>query len=100
MTSKLFPATILAQFVAALVLLADAAACAQAAGLKFQIQLVWATDDAKPPVGKDYKPVEPQIRKEIKALKWKNYFEVRRIDFVVPPGSPKKVALSGKCELD
>jgi acylphosphatase len=73
---------------------------AQAAELKFQIQLVWATDDAKPPAGKDYKPVEPAVRRQIKALKWKNYFEVKRIDFTVPTGAIKKVAISEKCELD
>jgi len=100
MTSRLFPANILAQFVAASVLLGGVALRANAADLKFQLQLVWATDDAKPPAGKNYKPVEPELRKQIKALKWKNYFEVRRIDFVVPPASTKKVAISEKCELD
>ncbi|HVV72294.1 MAG TPA: hypothetical protein VHI52_12465, partial [Verrucomicrobiae bacterium] len=73
---------------------------AQTSDLKFQVQLVWATDDAKPPAGKNYKPLEPGIRRQIKALKWKNYFEVRRIDFTVAPGAAKKVAISEKCELD
>jgi hypothetical protein len=74
---------------------------AQAADeLKLQAQLVWATDDSKPPEGKTYKAVEPEIRKHLKALKWKNYFEVKRIDFTVPVGAAKKIALSDKCELE
>lgn len=96
MTSRFFPSTLLTF----LVLVGGTALCAQAADLKFQIQLVWATDDAKPPAGKDYKPLEAGIRRQIKALKWKNYFEVKRIDFTLPPGEAKKVAISDKCALD
>jgi hypothetical protein len=99
MTSKL-KSTILNRVVAAFFLLACAGLYAQSPALKFQVQLVWATDDAKPPAGKDYKPVDPVLRKQIKALKWKNYFEVRHIDFSVVPGTTKKVAISEKCELD
>jgi hypothetical protein len=73
---------------------------ASAADLKFQVQLVWATDDLKPPAGKDYRPVDPRLRTQLRALKWKNYFEVKRIDFNMVPGSTKKVAISEKCELD
>ena len=70
--------------------------------LKLQTQLVWGTDDSKPPEGKDYKPVEPAIQKRLKELplKWKNYFEVRRTDFSVTPAVAKKVPLSDKCELN
>lgn len=95
-----FPASILVQLLAALAIWGGGVVCAQAAELKFQVQLVWATDDASPPPGKSYKPVDPALRKQIKALKWKNYFEVRKIDFTVIPGSTKKVAISEKCELD
>ena len=100
MTLKPKSTAILTRVVAVLFLLAYPALYAQPAALKFQVKLVWATDDAKPPAGKDYKPVEPGLRKQIKALKWKNYFEVKNIDFAVAPGSTKKVAISGKCELD
>src|SRR4051794_7746232 len=100
MIFKQISATPLFQALTALFLLGGGAASASAADLKFQIQLVWATDDANPPAGKDYKPVEPGLRKQIKALKWKNYFEVRRIDFEVAPGASKRVAISQKCELD
>jgi len=73
---------------------------ATATDLKFQLQLVWATDDPGPPAGKDYKPVDPKLRTQLRALKWKNYFEVKQINFSVVPGSTKKVAISEKCELD
>ena len=84
----------------AAVLVGRALAQASAADLKFQVQLVWATDDLKPPPGKDYKPVDPKLRTQLHALKWKNYFEVKHIDFSMVPGSTKKVAISEKCELD
>ena len=100
MTLKPKSTAILTRVVAIFFLSACAGLYAQSANLKFQVQLVWATDDAKPPAGKDYKPVDPGLRKQIKALKWKNYFEVRHIDFAVVPGSTKKVAISEKCELD
>ena len=99
MILKQFPARLLARALAFLVLTGGLGLCAQAADLKFQVRLVWATDDASPPAGKDYKPLEPGLRRQIKALKWKNYFEVRRVDFVVPVGSGKRVAISEKCEL-
>jgi hypothetical protein len=100
MTFKQISAPLLLQALFAFFLLGAGTASASAADLKFQVQLVWATDDANPPAGKNYKPVEPGVRKQIKALKWKNYFEVRRIDFEVAPGTMKRVAISEKCELD
>jgi hypothetical protein len=74
---------------------------AYAAELKLQTQLVWGTDDSKPPEGKNYKPVEADIQKKLTELplKWKNYFEVKRTDFAVAPALTKKVPLSEKCEL-
>lgn len=74
----------------------------QAADLKLQTQLVWGTDDSRPPEGKDYKPVEPAIQKKLRELplKWKNYFEVRRTDFTLPPATTRKVPVSEKCELN
>ena len=89
----------LACTVLALCLCAPARTCA--AELKFQTQLVWGTDDAKPPEGKQYKPVQPDILKKLRELplKWKNYFEVRRTDFSVAPALAKKVPVSDRCEL-
>jgi len=86
---------------AAVLLMAGSSLCAAAAAdLKYQIVLAWATDDPKPPAGKDYKPLEPDLRRQVKALKWKHFFEVRRIDFSLQPNASKKVAISDKCELD
>jgi hypothetical protein len=87
---------------AALAILACTHLDAQAAQIKLQTQLVWGTDDSKPPDGKDYKPVDPTIQSKLKdlPLKWKNYFEVKRTDFSVTPAVTKKVMLSEKCELN
>jgi hypothetical protein len=101
MRAKSSLASVLRWFTAGLFLLGCTRLSARAAeDLKLQAQLVWATDDAKPPEGKNYKAVEPGIQKQLKALKWRNYFEVKRIDFSLAPVSTKKIALSDKCELD
>ena len=68
--------------------------------MKIQAILVWGTDESKPPEGKNYKPLDEQITKRLRALKWKNYFEVKRIDFTASTGAPKKIAVSDKCELE
>jgi|SRR6185369_4454192 len=102
MRSKLRLGEALSWLGAGLMLLACGHLEAQAAELKLQTQLIWGTDDSKPPEGKDYKPVEPVILKKLKELplKWKNYFEVKRTDFAVTPAGTKKVPLSEKCELN
>jgi hypothetical protein len=99
MRSKLVRQTLLG-FVAALWLLPLAVPGVSAGEMQFQVHLVWATDDPKPPQGKDYKPLEPEIRKQVKALKWKNYFEVRHIDFALLPGTNKQVSISDKCSIE
>jgi len=72
-----------------------------AAELKYQAHLVWGTDDPKPPEGKSYPPVDAEIKKKLQeALKWKNYFEVSRTNFSVAAGTSRRVAVSGKCELE
>jgi len=87
-------------FLAGLLLVPLAVQGSPGAEMQFQVHLVWATDDPKPPQGKDYKPLEPEIRKQIKALKWKNYFEVRHIDFSLSPATSKKVSISDKCSIE
>ncbi len=72
-----------------------------AAELKLEAQLLWGTDDTKPPPGKDYKPVEPELKKKLnRFLKWKNYFQVRQTNFVVAASELKRVKISEKCEID
>jgi hypothetical protein len=102
MRAKLGTAGTLLWVGAMLTLWAGRAVNASAAEIKLQTQLVWGTDDTKPPEGKDYKPVEPAIQKKLQELplKWKNYFEVRRTNFSVTATVPKKVPLSDKCELN
>ena len=82
-------------------LFAAGATGAQPADMKFEAILVWGTDDTKPPEGKDYKPVTPEVRKKLKdlPLKWANWFEVNRIIFTVPQGATKEVPMSEKCQL-
>lgn len=86
---------------ALLALLVAMPAKALAADMKLQAQLVWGTDDSKPPEGKDYKPIDPAIQAKIKdlPLKWKNYFVVKRLDFAVAPAGSGKVDISDKCSL-
>jgi hypothetical protein len=91
---------VLLGFLAGLLFVPLAVQSSPAGEMQFQVHLVWATDDPKPPEGKDYKPLEPEIRKQIKALKWKNYFEVRRIDFSVAPATSRKVSISDKCSVE
>jgi acylphosphatase len=99
MRSQLVGAGLLG-FLAALLLVPRAIAGASPAEMQFQVHLVWATDDPKPPEGKNYTPLEPEIRKQIKALKWKNYFEVRHVDFSVSPATATKVPISAKCSIE
>jgi len=101
MRAKLIPATRLLWFSTALVLLAGAEIRAQAADMKFQACLLWGTDESKPPEGKAYKPVDPEISQKLKdlPLKWAHWFEVNRVDFAVPQGATKDVPISEKCQV-
>jgi hypothetical protein len=84
------------------VLLACGQTGAQAADIKLQAFLLWGTDDGKPPEGKAYKPVQPDIRQTLKdlPLKWTNWFEVNRKDFSLAQGGTKEVPVSEKCKLN
>ena len=102
MRAKVIPATGLGWFAIALVLLACGEARAQSADMKLQAFLLWGTDDSKPPEGKTYKPVEPDVRQKLKELpiKWTNWFEVNRVAFAVPQGALKEVPISEKCQVN
>jgi hypothetical protein len=86
----------------ALLMLACAEMHAQAAEIKLQAFLLWGTDESKPPEGKAYNPVDPEIRNKLKELplKWTNWFEVNRKVFTVPMGAGQEVPLSGKCQIN
>lgn len=68
---------------------------APAGEAKFEAQLVWATNDEKPP-SDDYKPVNEETRKKLESLglKWKNYFIVKRKDFETKSGESGNVQMS------
>lgn len=88
--------------VVTLVMLACGQSGAQSADMKLQAFLLWGTDDVKPPEGKAYKPVEPEIRLKLKdlPLKWTNWFEVNRKDFSLAQNATKEVPISDKCTLN
>jgi len=67
---------------------------------KFEAQLVWATNDEKPP-SDDYKPVNEEPRKKLESLglKWKNFFIVKRKDFETKNGESGKVQISEKSTI-
>jgi hypothetical protein len=102
MRAKLIPPIGLGWFAVTLALLAGGQFSSQAADMKLQAVLLWGTDDSKPPEGKAYKPVDPEIRQKLKdlPLKWTNWFEVNRKDFVALPGAVQQVAMSEKCQLN
>jgi hypothetical protein len=102
MRAKVIPATGLVWFSITLVLLACGEARAQPGGMKLQAFLLWGTDESKPPEGKTYKPIEPDIRQKLKdlPLKWTNWFEVNRVACAVPQGAVKEVPVSEKCQVN
>jgi hypothetical protein len=102
MRAKLIWATGLGWFSMALVLLACAEVRAQAADMKLQAFLLWGTDDAKPPEGKAYKPVAPDILRKLKELplKWTHWFEVNRKDVAVQQGAVNEVRMSEMCQVN
>ena len=69
--------------------------------LKFEVQLIWGTNDKKSPDPK-HKPVELEIRKKLEdiPLKWQHYFEVSRKQITVPKGGKAKELLSEKCSIE
>lgn len=73
-------------------------AAAVAGELKLKAQLVWGTDDPKPP-SHDYKELEPKIRdNKLRHLRWKNYYVVKAASAVAAKDA-RKVELSERCTL-
>ena len=87
-------------WVVVLGMLTASAGAASAAEAKFDAQLVWATNDEKPPDA-SYKPVSEETRKKLESLglKWKNFFLVKRSDFETKNGDSGKVAVSEKSSI-
>ena len=85
---------------ALLVLYAYVGGAAQSAELKFRAYLVWATNGERP-ADTHLKPVESDVRRKLEELplKWNNYFEVNRTNFIVQHVEVKEVTLSDKCQI-
>jgi hypothetical protein len=87
---------------ATLVLLWVAQGISAAADMRFDARLIWGTDDPKAPEGKNYSPADPEVLRKLRELplKWTNWFVVNRTNFTARTATPRRVALSDKCELD
>ena len=100
MKVRAFP-WVLLRLVLPLLMVTGFPTCAQAAEeMKIRAILVWGTDEPKPPPGKNYLPLDPEICKRLRALKWKNYFEVKHVDFTASASGQKNIPVSEKCSLD
>jgi hypothetical protein len=68
---------------------------------KFEVHLIWGTNDKVSPDPK-HKPVEPAVQKKLNALplKWANYFEVNRKSLEVPAEGSTRLPLSEKCAIE
>jgi hypothetical protein len=75
-------------------------ATASAGEAKFEAQLVWATNDEKPP-NKDFKAAGEQTQKKLESLglKWKKFYVVKRVEFKTKNGDSGKVAISEKSSI-
>ncbi len=67
--------------------------------VKLVAQLVWATEHPKPK--QEMKELDRKLSDKLrKMFKWKNYFEIDRQSFDVPPTGTRKIKMSSKCELE
>lgn len=67
--------------------------------LKLQIQLVWATNDAKSPDANHKELADGLARKFASTFRWKKYFEVNSQSVNVDAAVGKKVTLSTQCAV-
>jgi len=74
---------------------------AHAADMKFEAFLIWATDAEQSPDPK-HKPADAEVRRKLGELplKWKNYFVVNSVMFLVPKGGAREAVLSDKCKIE
>ena len=90
----------LSRFFAVALAMACAVPVANAANLKLEAQLIWATDTEKSP-DPSHKPVDAATEARLKkTFKWKYYFVVNRLVKDVPSRSTVRFDLSKKCSLD
>src|SRR5882762_1319307 len=100
MRFKLLLATLLVWAGVAFMLGMAAEQPAKGKPLKFEVQLVWGTNDPQSPDPK-HKPVDPEVAKRLKQLplKWSNYFVVNKKSLEMVVGAEKKEPLSEKCAI-
>jgi trehalose-6-phosphatase len=68
--------------------------------LKLLAQLVWGTNSDKLNDPK-LKEVEGSVVEKLrKVFKWNNYFEVSRQTFTALAGTPRKIRMSDRCEIE
>jgi hypothetical protein len=73
---------------------------AQAANLKVEAKLIWATDMAKSP-DENHKPVDPATAERLgKTFKWKHYFVVQSLVKDIPSRGLARFELSKKCTVE
>lgn len=67
---------------------------------KFEAQLVWATNDEKPP-DDTYKLVDQETKKKLESLglKWKSFYMVKQVTFETKIGTSGKVKISEKSAI-
>ena len=100
MRFKLFLATLLT-WAGVAGLMALAAEPGKGRPLKFEIQLLWGTNDPESPDPK-HKPVDPEVAKKLKQLplKWSHYFVVNKKSLQTTSDAEKKESLSEKCSVE
>jgi hypothetical protein len=96
-TSVAFPGRLALLFL----VLTFASIAAQAKDLKYEALLIWATNAENSP-DRSHKPVSDEVLRKLRELplKWKNYFVVTNVAFVVPPQKSSEVTLSDKCKVE
>lgn len=69
--------------------------------MAIEAQLLWGTNDSTSP-NHEHKPVSAEVKRKLDRLplKWSHYFEVNRIQLVVPAGKSSGGDLSDKCRIE
>jgi len=81
-------------------LLSGTAPPTNAAELKLEAKLIWATNDDKSP-DPNHKPVDAATAEKLrKVFKWKSYFVVNRLVKVVPSRGSNRFELSKQCTVE
>ncbi len=78
------------------------AGSARAQALKIEAQLIWGTNDPQSP-DPAHKAIDAHLAKRLSdsPYRWKNYFQVNRVEVEIPVGVTKtNLPVSKHCELD